>query len=132
MIFIDTNYFLRYLLEDNRDQSEKAKELLLRGARGEIKLISSIVVFMEIYWVLKSFYGRKTEAIEGILKKILAMSFIKWRSREILWRALELWDRVGYDLEDAYNLVYAGELKVKKIASFDRRLRKVFKEEIMR
>lgn len=35
MIFVDTNYFLRFLLKDNQAQYLQAKELFLSAAQGK-------------------------------------------------------------------------------------------------
>ena len=62
MIFIDTNYLLRFLLKDIDSQYLEAKKLLLQAARGEKKVITSTIVFFELFWVLKSYYKKdKTE-----------------------------------------------------------------------
>ena len=43
MIFVDTNYFLRFLLKDNKLQHRKAKQLMLDSAQGKLKLFTSII-----------------------------------------------------------------------------------------
>ena len=56
MIFIDTNYFLRFLLKDNEKQFIEVKKLFEKAILGEIDLYTSLIVIFEIYWVLSSFY----------------------------------------------------------------------------
>jgi len=68
MIFVDTNYFLRFLLKDIGKQHQKAKKLFEKAASGEIKLFTSMIVFFEIYWVLFSFYKRRR--LKFLLKAI--------------------------------------------------------------
>ena len=58
MIFVDTNYFLRLLIGDNVKQHLEAKQLFRQGAAGKVRLFSSAVVWLEIYWVMSSFYGK--------------------------------------------------------------------------
>ena len=48
MIFVDTNYFLRFLLADNEPQYSKVKRLFLQAARGIVKLATSVVVFLRL------------------------------------------------------------------------------------
>ena len=52
MIFIDTNYFLRFLLADISSQHNQAKTIFKQAASGKISLFTSAVVIFEIYWVL--------------------------------------------------------------------------------
>ena len=49
MIFIDTNYFLRLLVDDNVEQHRAAQQLFDRGAGGKVSLVTSVVVFFEVH-----------------------------------------------------------------------------------
>lgn len=128
MTFVDTNYFLRFLLNDNEAQHQKATDLFLEGADGKINLITSTIVFFEIYWVLSSFYEkRKTELVE-MLEKILNLNFIILSERQILFDSLSLFKRTNFNLEDCYNLYYAKSENVKNFMTFDQKLSKEFKK----
>lgn len=125
MIFIDTNYFLRFLLNDVNEQYRKAKKLFESGATGSLELFSSVIVFFEIYWVLTSFYEKKKSEILPILKNLLKMTFIKWENGEILEKAVKIYRMNAIDLEDSYNLIYAKICKVKSFKTFDKKLIKM-------
>jgi predicted nucleic acid-binding protein len=126
MVFVDTNYFLRFLLADVDAQHLKTKELFKKGLTREVELITSVIVFFEIYWVLSSFYGKKKEALVVILEDLLKMSFIKWEERQRLVKSVEIFRESGIDLEDSYNLVFSKEKKIGEMASFDKKLMKMF------
>ncbi|MFZ3068776.1 MAG: PIN domain-containing protein [Microgenomates group bacterium] len=128
MKFVDTNYFVRIIENDNEAQVEEIKKLFLRGAEGLEDLISSTVVLFEIYWLMKSFYGKEKEGLTRVLRDVLAMSFIKWESQKILMDAVFLMKKTNYDLEDAYNLVYAKNSGSEKLASFDMKLQRIWKK----
>lgn len=49
MIFVDTNYFLRFLLVDNEPQYSKVKGLFLQAARGHVKLATSTLGLEDCY-----------------------------------------------------------------------------------
>lgn len=105
--FVDTNYFLRFLIKDIEAQSLEAKALFENGRNRKIKLFSSTIVFFEIYWVLVSSYKiEKAMALE-ILSKILEMDFIEFKERKLLQSALDLYAKNNIELEDCYNLAYA-------------------------
>lgn len=128
MTFVDTNYFLRFLLSDTEAQYQKATDLFLEGADGKVNLITSTIVFFEIYWVLSSFYEKqKTELIE-MLEKILNLNFIILRERQILFASLSLFKRITLNLEDCYNLNYAKSESVKNFMTFDQKLSNEFKK----
>ena len=53
-MFVDTNYFLRYLLKDIPEQHEEAKRLFVAAADGKVELMTTSLVFFEVYWVLRT------------------------------------------------------------------------------
>ena len=129
MTFVDTNYFLRFLIEDNKEQSKIAKELFLEGARGKQQLITSTIVIFEIYWVFKSYYQKSKVEIIKILQKVLTMNFVRIDERDLLQSALNFFKAENLSLEDCYNLVFAKENKIEFFKTFDAKLAKVFSSE---
>lgn len=126
MIFIDTNYFLRFLLNDISDQHELVKKLFVEASEGKENLITSSIVFFEIYWVLSSFYKKEKTEIVEILQKILKLTFIRLLDREILINSVTLFGQINLDLEDCYNLYFAKYQKVTLFKTFDKKLEKEF------
>ena len=126
MIFVDTNFFLRFLLKDTDEQYQEAKKLFLEGAQGKVSLITSTIVFFEIYWVLSSFYKRQKPQLISLLTKILALTFITLEERSILTESLKFFKEKNLNLEDCYNLSYAKFQKVESFKTFDAKLAKIF------
>ena len=130
MTFVDTNYFLRLLLADNKDQYLTAKKLFQDGASGKVKLFSSTIVFFEIYWVLHSFYKQKKAKIIKALFAILKMNFVRFEEENLLIKAVKIFKNTNLDLEDSYNLVYAQKNKTSDFMTFDKKLRNKFKNNL--
>lgn len=126
MIFIDTNYFLRFLLKDVNKQYKIAKQLFTDGALGKVKLAASEIVIFEIYWVLFSFYEKSKQEVVEILRDILKMEFIFIERRGVLEEAVEIFAGSNFDLEDSFNLAYAKGLEISKFKTFDKKLSKKF------
>ena len=126
MTFVDTNYFLRFLLRDNKSQYLEAKQLFLDAARGQEGLISSTVVFFEVFWVLRSVYGKDKEALVQVLKKLLELH-VEFYERRILLESIDIFAKFSLSLEDCYNLVFAKAQKIKSFKTFDLKLAKAFK-----
>lgn len=124
--FVDTNYFLRFLIKSNSAQFQKAYDLFQKGAVGEITLVSSTIVFFEIYWVLASFYNHSKDVHTQILANVLKMDFVDFKERESLMDALKLYKRSTIELEDCYNIVYAKQQHCNSLASFDKKLQQKF------
>ena len=129
MIFVDTNYFLRFLIDDNFQHAEEAKKLFLDAARGNLELVTSTIVVFEIYWVFKSFYQKSKTDIAEILQKVLGMNFIRLDERDLLQSALDFFKAQNLSLEDCYNLNFALNKRTKIFKTFDAKLAKVFSSE---
>jgi predicted nucleic acid-binding protein len=126
MIFVDTNYFLRFLRDDVREQTDIVRELFNNASRGNVQLCTSTIVFFEIYWVLTSFYQTRKREVVKVLQGILAMSFIVIREREILTESVDVFAATNIGLEDAYNLAYAQAHQLREFRTFDKKLAKIF------
>ncbi|KKR31100.1 MAG: hypothetical protein UT63_C0083G0010 [Candidatus Gottesmanbacteria bacterium GW2011_GWC2_39_8] len=128
MIFVDTNYFLRFLLADNDKQHLIAKKIFTEAANGKNQLTTSIIVLFEIYWVLSSFYGKEKTEIAKVLKNLLEMKFIEIPDRSIFSDAVEIYSTNRLDLEDSFNLIFAKSQKTTSFKTFDRNLENEFKK----
>lgn len=126
MTFVDTNFFVRFLLKDNLLQFNEVKKLFLAGASGKESLFTSTIVFFEIYWVIKSVYKFSKEKITKALKLVLSLDFIYIAEKDVLERTLETLSKNNLDLEDCYNLVYAQTHGAKSFKTFDQKLLKKF------
>lgn len=128
MIFVDTNYFLRYFIKDVSSQHKTAKKLFTDGAKGSKKLFTSTIVIFEIYWVFSSFYEKTKNEVIDILKKAIALNFVEIIEREILKEALDLFSDSNLDFEDCYNLAFARNNRMKDFATFDKKLENYLKK----
>lgn len=122
MIFVDTNYFLRYLIDDGSQQHIQAIEFFKTNSKKKKLLTTSSLVFFEVFWNLTSFYQKSDlEAVE-IMKRLLKMAFISFEAREIFGQSLDRATRGAISLEDCFNLEWARASGVKDVASFDKKL----------
>lgn len=126
MIFIDTNYFLRFLVKDHAPHQQAATQLFKDGASGVVKLCTSTIVFFELYWVLSSFYERDKTEVVTILQHILEMRFIEIEERTLLEEAVRIFDQHNVSFEDAFNAVYAHQHGIVEFKTFDKKLNKLF------
>ncbi|MEK7525137.1 MAG: PIN domain-containing protein [Patescibacteria group bacterium] len=122
MIFVDTNYFLRYLIDDNSQQHLKAIEFFEVNSKKKKLIATSVLVFFEIFWNLTSFYQKSDLAAIEIMKKLLNMAFIKFESKTILANALDRASKGVISFEDCFNLEWATAEGINDLASFDKKL----------
>ena len=57
MIGLDTNVLVRYFVQDDPEQSRKARDVIERRLTEQNPGYVGVVVMAEISWVLKSVYG---------------------------------------------------------------------------
>ena len=127
MIFVDTNYFLRFFLNDNQGQHLDASNLFEKASLGKVYLYTDLIVFFEIYWVLKKYYKVENIFVKQTLINICNMNFIELSEKQTLRDALHNFDKFNYDLEDAYHFYNCKAQKIDKIATFDKKLSNKFK-----
>jgi predicted nucleic acid-binding protein len=128
MVFVDTNVFLRFFLDDVTSHTREARHILSAGANGEVHLYTSLIVFFELSQVLSSFYKKGKEECIMILQDVLSLSYIDLPEHTWLAQALTLMESTSLDLPDAYNLVYAKSTGIKTFYTFDKKLQKVFQQ----
>ncbi|MFA7301730.1 MAG: PIN domain-containing protein [Candidatus Shapirobacteria bacterium] len=132
MIFVDTNYFLRFFLDDNLSQHNLASELFEKASLGKVDLCTDILVILEVYWVLKKYYKIDNTLVRQTVLNILNMNFIELPEKAILRDSLHNIDKFNYDFEDVYHFFYCQANKVDQIATFDKKLSKKFKNFIFK
>lgn len=126
--FVDTNVFLRLIVDDGSNQHGIAEQIFIDAARNKFKLFTSAVVFFEIYWVLTSFYKKNKKEANRILEDVIKMNFIKISDKEVLDKAVLYFKGHNLELEDCYNIYYSFGKGVSNILTFDKKLEKEFKK----
>jgi predicted nucleic-acid-binding protein len=99
MIGLDTNVVIRYLTQDDPVQATAAGKLidsLSPDAPGFI----SLVVIVELVWVLESSYRFKKNEVERVLDGLLKSKELVIERAEIIWQALRKFSASRADFSD--------------------------------
>ncbi|MTI12906.1 PIN domain-containing protein [Sansalvadorimonas verongulae] len=85
MIAIDTNVLLRYLLDDDRQQSAKAARLM----SGSAMVLITDIVLVETLWTLrgKKYNLNKAQLIH-VIQQLFSEPNIRFEDGQTVWRAL--------------------------------------------
>lgn len=100
MIGLDTNVLVRYVMQDDPRQSPRATRLidsLAPQAPGYV----SLVVLVELVWVLRSNYGLARGQVATVLETLLRSKELLIERAETLAQALERFESAGADFADA-------------------------------
>jgi len=88
MIGLDTNILVRYLTQDDPNQSRKAVDEIEKGlAKGQTFFIADIVL-CELVWVLETAYGFDRREIVPVLENILRTRQFQFANKDLLWKSL--------------------------------------------
>jgi predicted nucleic-acid-binding protein len=86
---LDTSVLVRYLVQDDPDQSPRASDLIETAASDGEKLRIASIVLCETVWVLGSAYDAKKHDLLAVLDKLLATRQFEIEHRHCARAALE-------------------------------------------
>jgi len=101
----DTNSILRYLLADNKELHEKAREVFEKVRTGEVAVLLLESVLVECVYVLTKFYGVPRQEVAGTLKAFIGYRGVTNNDRKELTEALTLFGDASFDIVDC--ILYA-------------------------
>lgn len=120
MIFIDTNIFLRYFEREDELVYRKIEKLFEEIVSGRISGISTSLVIAEVVWVLEKICNWDKMEICNNIELILNTPNIKFKERNILVKAIDLYREKNIDFIDVYNYSFMKSNGIDGIYSFDR------------
>ena len=120
MIVLDTNYILRFLIKDNDEMYEIAKEAIKNN-----DCFIDNEVLAEIVFVLMKVYKISKNDIKNVLVKFLSFENIILNNKQTILKALELFDEKNIDFVDA---ILCAKSKKYEIKTFDKKLNKCIKD----
>lgn len=117
--FVDTNIFLRAILEDHKTQSPKAKGFLKNIKTSKNSYYTTAWVITEIVWTLGSLYKYKKEHIARIIRGIINTPNLRVLEKDLVLRAIALFEEKNVDFIDCLNFLISKENEFSGIVSFD-------------
>jgi predicted nucleic-acid-binding protein len=89
MIALDTNVLVRFLVEDDVEQTRRATALVRAAVDRDIALFVADVVICELVWVLETAYRVERKEIAEQLSLLLQARHLEFEDGDRLARALE-------------------------------------------
>lgn len=116
--FVDTNYFLRFILNDIPEKKEKAAQIFQKARTGEIRIIVIPEIIFEIEYILRKQKKVPKADIITHLFSIVNASCFEVRNRDQMARAISLYEKINVDLVDLFLWCVARE-EFCEVLSFD-------------
>ena len=120
-VFFDTNYLLRFYLDDIPTQALKAKRMVQAAKDGEISLVTDLIVICEMVWVLDSFYDLEKEVISEKISNLYRTPGVVVFNGDVLPDALSIYVKKNIDFTDAVAASSAIKNHIEYLASFDKK-----------
>ena len=122
---VDTNFIVRYLVADNEDQYMEAKELFESAREGKVQIQLEQSVFVEVIFVLSSFYEIPKEKIVDTMRSLLSYKGLE-TEKNLLQHALEIFQENTIHIVDAI-VIARCNYSEKQVLTFDKKLKRTIK-----
>lgn len=119
--FVDTNLFIRYLTNDDKEKAERVELLLKEATAGKVRLVTAEMVIAEVIWVLESSYALKSAEVAPLIRAILATKGLEVINAPLVARALEYYETKNIDFIDGYIAAVMEKQGITELYSFDRK-----------
>ncbi|MCY4045885.1 MAG: type II toxin-antitoxin system VapC family toxin [Cellvibrionales bacterium] len=121
MIGLDTNVLIRYLTQDEPKQSAKANTLIESTLSEKHLGFISLIVLIEISWVLESCYDQDQQSIINVIKQLLTTKQFVIQHADIAHLAIKTLEKHSGDFSDAVIALLAKQYGCNKTVTFDRK-----------
>ena len=97
---LDTNLLVRYITQDDPEQSRKANVFIERAIGKGERCFIGFIVLCELVWVLRGAYGCGKEDLLLVLDRILSTVEFSIEDKDLVCRALEDYREGSGDFAD--------------------------------
>lgn len=125
-VLLDTNIILRYLLDDHPNLSVEASKIFDKIKTGLLKAHVAKYVIIEIVFVLSKIYLIPRKEIVETISDLLKLKYIFVDNREIIYKALDIYDINNISIVDAMLACDARNLNF-DLLTFDKKLSAILK-----
>ena len=122
----DTNFFLRFILQDNQKQARIAEKRLTEAKEGKISIFFPDEVILEMEFVMRSFYRIDKDDIVKTLQSLLKMSYLEIENKVLWSKTLQVYEKRNISLIDIFLHHKARQMQA-EVLSFDKDFKKLAK-----
>ena len=110
---------MRLLIEDDREQTRRARSLVTRTAAGDEAVLVSLLVLLETEWVLRSRYDLSRATILGLFRSLLEAEVLSIEDESAVEEALFNWSESACGFSDCLIAARNRQLGCRATATFD-------------
>ena len=121
MLGLDTNVFVRLLIEDDAAQTQRARNLIDATVAAQEAVLVSLPVLLETEWVLRSRYEVPSETILRLFRAALEARELTFEDEAAIEEALFNWQDGTTGFSDCLIMAHNRQLGCRSTATFDAR-----------
>ncbi|MCF6319636.1 MAG: type II toxin-antitoxin system VapC family toxin [Proteobacteria bacterium] len=121
---LDTNVLVRFLMADDEKQTASVYELFKKSEKNKQELFITILVILELLWVLESVYEINRQNIVNSLSDMMQMPIFKFEHHLSLQQLVIAAKDTNTDLSDLLIAQCAKSLGCKVTLTFDKKAAK--------
>jgi predicted nucleic-acid-binding protein len=121
MLGIDTNVLVRYLVRDDQSQYERTRRLIHREVNTGEPVLVSLLVLLEMEWVLRSRYELAKPDIVAVLSSLLQTAELAFEDEPSVEHAIYSWKNSLAEFADCLIDARNRRLGCRATATFDRK-----------
>jgi predicted nucleic-acid-binding protein len=119
MAGLDTNVLVRWIVDDDEKQADRAHLLFEEARASQESLFVPITVALELEWVLRSRYQLDKATVLGAFNALLETQELEFQDEAALERALSLYRRNSADFADCLHAGQCGSAGRTPMMTFD-------------
>lgn len=123
-LILDTNIFLRLILDDIPKQADEVEKLLKKAKKDKVKLLVSQIIIFEIEYALSKYYKFPKNNIIDKIEAILVAPYFLIQDGNIFKESLKNYKEKNLSLVDCFLLAKSAVEEV-RLFTFDRNLSKL-------
>lgn len=117
---LDTNILVRFLVNDDKKQARKAKNIFEGAERHDQRLMVVTPVVLELIWVLSAVYEYPREEILDSLEQLLLLPVIEFEHPQRMRKLLSTGRSSSTDLSDLLIGICGQDMKSENTLTFDK------------
>jgi predicted nucleic-acid-binding protein len=125
MLGIDTNVLVRYLVRDDQSQYERARRLIHREVNAGEPVLVSLLVLLEMEWILRSRYELAKPDIVAVFSSLLQTAELAFEDEPSVEHAIYSWKNSLAEFADCLIDARNRRLGCRATATFDRKALKL-------
>jgi len=124
MIALDTNVLVRFLVNDDKEQADIARQTIKKAELSKQPLFVTSLVVLELIWVLDAVYEVKREDIIAAISDLILMPALCFEQQSALRHFINSANNSTFDLSDLLIALTAVELGCDTTLTFDNKASK--------